>query len=348
MNDVKRYSFRQKAGALLLDLPRYFYALLAPAVLGGGWTAYRNRHDRIVRNPSGPGIRCDWSYSRDLHLCKVFPCTGERLMRRALRQWPVLEADSPRLSGDHPEVSFIIGHRGLERLPLLLKTLRSIAAQVDVSFECVVIEQDHVPRVREHLPDWVRYEFQQTPAEDFPYARSWALNAVTHHARAPLLVFHDNDMLVPARYAAELIRQFLDGYEVINLKRFIFYLGSQSAWPDAVTSMDAIVENLEAGGSVAVARSAFDAIGGYDESFVGWGGEDVEFWERCRTRKVWEYAYLPIVHLWHAPQPGKRAVRGLGAETADLTEQRLKIPPAQRIDELVKRERGGLVWRRGA
>jgi hypothetical protein len=155
-------------------------------------------------------------------------------------------------------------------------------------------------------------------------------------------------MLMPAAYAAEMTKRFRDGYEVMNLKRFIFYLGSQSVWPDAVTSMDAIVENLEAGGSVAVARSAFDAIGGYDESFVGWGGEDIEFWERCRTRKVWEYAYLPIVHLWHAPQPGKRAVRGLGAETADLTEKRLKIPPAQRIDELVKRQRGGLVWRRGA
>ena len=54
-----------------------------------------------------------------------------------------------------------------------------------------------------------------------------------------------------------------------------------------------------------MARTAFLAIGGYDESFVGWGGEDNEFWERAHTRRVWPYGYLPIVHLWHAAQPRK-------------------------------------------
>ncbi len=65
------------------------------------------------------------------------------------------------------------------------------------------------------------------------------------------------------------------------------------------------MQNAEAGGSIALSRDAFHAIGGYDESFVGWGGEDNEFWERAQTRRVWPYGYLPFVHLWHAPQPEK-------------------------------------------
>lgn len=86
------------------------------------------------------------------------------------------------------------------------------------------------------------------------------------------------------------------------------------------------------------------AIGGFDEEFIGWGGEDNEFWDRCLTRKTWEWTYLPIVHVWHEPQQGKRAVKGLGANTAELTAKRRAIPPAERISELVARVRGLHSW----
>ncbi|MGA1194512.1 MAG: glycosyltransferase family 2 protein [Kiritimatiellia bacterium] len=357
MIDERHFSFRNKIGALLLDYPRYVRTVMVPASLGGGWVRYRNRHDVIVAHSSGRGVRCNWNYSRDLHLSRVFPSTGVALMRRALREWPIKLKQVPAcFSPDHiganstsagskPDISFVIGHRGVERLPLLLQMLKSIAAQERVSFECIVVEQDIEPRVRDHLPAWVRHVFQESPGDDFAYARSWALNAGARVARSDLFVFHDNDMLVPVHYASELCGRFQGGYEVMNLKRFIFYLSAgENVWPVHSPSFDAIVENLEAGGSVAVAREAFEAIGGYDELFVGWGGEDIEFWERCRTRKVWEYAYMPIVHLWHEPQPGKRAKNGLGEATADLTESLMKVPPEERIDELVKRRRGGLIW----
>jgi GT2 family glycosyltransferase len=147
-----------------------------------------------------------------------------------------------------------------------------------------------------------------------PYCRSWALNVGARVAEGRVFVFHDNDMLVPQGYAAEIWNRYIDGYEVVNLKRFIFYLTERHSREvasgfqlGAVEPPDAVVQNSEAGGSVAMSRDAFFAIGGYDESFVGWGGEDNEFWERAQTRRVWPYGYLPIVHLWH-PQlaaPGR-------------------------------------------
>ena len=75
-----------------------------------------------------------------------------------------------------------------------------------------------------------------------------------------------------------------------------------------------------------------------DEEFIGWGGEDQEFWSRCLTRKVWEYGSLPIIHLWHEPQPGKRATNGQGAHTAELTARRMVIPAEDRIAELTARQ----------
>ena len=164
-------------------------------------------------------------------------------------------------------------------------------------------------------------------------------------AKGKVLVMHDNDMLVPQDYTAQIIERFREGYEVMNLKRFIFYLNeahSRRIYSSDALSLDeapeAIVQNLEAGGSVAISRDAYFEIGGFDESFVGWGGEDNEFWERAQTRKIWPYGYLPLIHLWHTPQAEKSAaVR----PTAGMMNLRLAVSASQRILELSKRDFGG-------
>jgi hypothetical protein len=66
-----------------------------------------------------------------------------------------------------------------------------------------------------------------------------------------------------------------------------------------------IVQNLEAGGSMAITRDGYRRIGGMDESFVGWGGEDNEFWRRCSILNRWIWGYDCLVHLWHDSQPLK-------------------------------------------
>jgi hypothetical protein len=180
-----------------------------------------------------------------------------------------------------------------------------------------------------------------------PYSRAWAFNIGAREARSPLLVLHDNDMLVPETYAAELVRKHRLGYEIINLKRLIFYLSEEHTGEffDGSTSLarrppERIIQNSEAGGSVALDRDAYFALGGMDEAFVGWGGEDNEFWERGLTRRVWPFGYLPLIHLWHPPQPGKRAVDGRGATTAELSARRASIPVSNRIEELRRRNFG--------
>jgi GT2 family glycosyltransferase len=248
---------------------------------------------------------------------------------------------------DVPSVSFLIGHRGKERLPNLLATLQSIAAQVEVSFECIVVEQDESPLLADALPGWVRYVHAPLAVSCLLYNRSQALNDAARLARGGVLILHDNDMLVPVDYAAQALRRCEQGYEVLQLKRFVFYLDESSteqvchsaALPVAA-DCEQVIENLCGGGSLAVSARAYQKIGGMDEAFIGWGGEDEEFWDRCRTRKVWAFGCLPIVHLWHPPQPGKRAAGGQGSYTAELTALRRAIPPEQRIAELTARREG--------
>jgi hypothetical protein len=294
-------------------------------------------------------VLCGWRWTSQLHAPQVFPVLGRLLLRAALRDCPIrlLNPRTSPASTEYPDITFLIGHRGRDRLPHLQWTLRSIAGQIGVSIECIVVEQDSEQAARDHLPGWVRYVHTPPPYEGMPYCRAWAFNVGARQARSPLLVLHDNDMLVPETYAAELVRMHRRGYEISNLKRLIFYLSGEHTrelftghTSFASRPPDSIVQNLEAGGSLAVDRDVYLALGGMDEAFVGWGGEDNEFWERALTGRVWAFGYLPVIHLWHPPQAGKRAVDGRGATTAELSDRRAGIPVHNRIDELRSRTFG--------
>jgi hypothetical protein len=98
-----------------------------------------------------------------------------------------------------------------------------------------------------------------------------------------------------------------------------------------------VTQNLE-GVSIAVDRDCYFNLGGHDEAFVGWGGEDNEMFERCRSVALYPFMYLPFIHLHHDPQPGKLQPAGL--ETKRLFEERSLIPAQQRILELSSRNFG--------
>lgn len=69
------------------------------------------------------------------------------------------------------------------------------------------------------------------------------------------------------------------------------------------------------GGCTVLSRKAYDATGGIDPRFVGWGGEDIS-WARALDTLVGQgyRGTAPMWHLWHEPdvtrQRGGRALRG--------------------------------------
>lgn len=294
-------SLRQQLGAVVYDVPR-----LVRSLRGGRWLDMRNRSERVTTDERG--VRCDWEFTSEIHVANVFPSAGARLMGSAFSQWPVAMRDEPSDAAVQPDVTFVIGHRGLARLPHLLTTLRSIAGQVGSQIECVVVEQDREPLVKDKLPSWVRYVFDE---RDTDYNRAATLNAGVRAARAPIVVLHDNDMVVPARYAAECVKLMGEGYDFVEAKRFTFYLSeavTAKVFGSGIvpTNVPAtIIQNL-LGASIAARRTAYWEAGGFDEGFVGWGGEDNEFWERAEaTGSTYRFGYLPFVHLFHPPQKGK-------------------------------------------
>lgn len=300
---------RELLGVIVLDVPRYSTSLLRPR----GWVRVGNRIDRREISTDGSAVRVLDDWATPLHACAVLPPLGAWLFQRAFSEWPIRFELTPRKSKQIPDVSFIIPHRGPERVPVLCKVIESVFAQEGVCVECLVVEQDQRPRI-ESLPDGVRHIHVPHPTDASGWHKSLAFNAGVRAAASEIVICHDGDVLVPCGYAHAMLRRFQMGLEVVFPQRFLFYMtrgqsdrlvrgGAIPTW----LHPESIRQNWK-GGTFAIRRSAYARIGGFDERFVGWTGEDVEFFDRCRVLPGWFHGYIPFIHLWHAPQPTKMGV----------------------------------------
>lgn len=296
---------RQLIGSAVFDLPRAVPRLLTR----GGWPYVVNRGESWQRGDGLQGVRIAGGWSSSIHVCDVYPRMGQWLMCRALAQWPIA-VESARRASLPPRVSFVIPYRGRDRAPLLRLVLDSVLAQRDIGVECIVVEQSETS-VLAGLPDGVRHIHLPHPTDALTWRKSWALNVGVKAARTDIIVCHDADIVVPEKYAAEICRHFDQGsIDVAHLHRFLFCLtdeqtrsaiGERRVCP---VPPECVRQHWQ-GGTVAIRREAFYQIGGFDEAFVGWTGEDREFYDRCLALRVVNAGYLPFVHLHHPPQQSK-------------------------------------------
>ena len=335
-------------GVLLRDVSRYRRALAnsGPGFRSDpqGWISLCNRIERVVPEPDGPGVRCDWTWGSALHAPGVLPSLARDLLQAALVEWPIRFADQPRVQSDTPVVSFVFAHAGTHRLPQLRQTIRSIHGQDDVPCECIVVDQSPTPLLP-RLPSPLVYRHLDKQGVPPGWHKAWAYNVGARLARGSILVFHDGDICVPSSYSRELVRAFRErGFAAASLQRLLFYLDAADS--DQLEASEVfspsftpttVFQNWK-GGTIAVDRDAFSKIGGFDEGFVDWGGEDDEFYDRCAAINHCRNGYLPFVHLWHPPQSGRKSA--INPNIADVMPWRLALPREQRIAELMQRRFG--------
>lgn len=210
-------------------------------------------------------------------------------------------------------VSFIITYRGdgsVER-PLNLEAVLRWATSLP-EVEVVVVEQGAAPGPALSGTQQVRWLFCYNPG---PFNKSWGFNVGAQFSHAPVLAFGDGDVICDAtwRESVRLVREELaiakpyrhvvdlTSHESMQVRQGLWNFVPQRA-PDAPRSREAQGEYLVfAGGLFLVRREVFARVGGFDERFVGWGGEDNAMSLRLTAAGVpmGGLDLAPALHLWH-------------------------------------------------
>jgi hypothetical protein len=160
-----------------------------------------------------------------------------------------------------------------------------VLQHVDASpdLEVLVVEQAASPTFT--APAGVRDHFI---AHDGPFNKSWAMNVGFGLTNAPVVGFGDADLIVPLADMQSAITAVADGrFDAVKPFDRIVDLSEQESVAvragESLPEPTAMVESNKrgqgeylpfCGGLFFVTRDLFTRAGGYDERFVGWGGED--------------------------------------------------------------------------
>jgi len=217
--------------------------------------------------------------------------------------------------------------------------------------EIIVVDQDNHrasdrPKpVVDAVPHTIHYYHLHHPGL---FNKSWALNVGVRKSTRAILMFIDVDMVAPpnvyqhsaamiregAVQALHMYRKFIntsqadaDGFKSV-LDQVNGDPNAAEAWIDHLQSCAVPATGEYAvdrtrldphsplfGGMTALTREAFDRVGGCEESFAGWGGEDNAM--SFKLQHMVNTASLNtnhVVHLWHPPAEGA-LLRGTPHET---------------------------------
>lgn len=159
--------------------------------------------------------------------------------------------------------------------------------------------------------------FEGTHDDGGPFNRSAAINAAAAEAGAwDVAVIADADSFVGRELAVAAINKAaLSGLFVIGHSRLNHLTEEGSAkiiggWQGNWEPLIRFSMYDGCSSFVAVARDVWDAVGGFDEGFVGWGEEDIAFSLACQTlapRRGGRSSGVVRMtgdcwHLWHPVQ----------------------------------------------
>ncbi|MFE2061082.1 glycosyltransferase [Streptomyces sp. NPDC059467] len=219
--------------------------------------------------------------------------------------------------GDAPQVRVVVPFRdrgpGL-RLRNLLACLQALRDQSvpRAFYEVTVVESDDTPRWRDTvLPHTDHYLFACKPDS---FNKSWAVNAgvVNTPGRAEIICILDADALVDRDFIARNVARFHQPGAMGHLSYRDMWCLDEAATSWAIEErlwrraaevdpdhLRAFVLRRPPGCCVWVRTSAFHRIGGMDERFEGWGGEDNDFAYRMDTHSAFDHYNDPLLHMYH-------------------------------------------------
>lgn len=141
-------------------------------------------------------------------------------------------------------------------------------------------------------------------AKDFN--RSEARNNGVKKAQTPIVVLHDADLhieLQALRETVAMVRRYGGMRHPYRICRYLDEDNTQLLLKGRTPRQILRATRDAPGGAAVIRREDYLSIGGYDESYTGWGFEDLDFGARCKAAigQTWGRTYG--YHLWHPEAP---------------------------------------------
>lgn len=251
--------------------------------------------------------------------------TGERLAAGGPRvdvddlvRLPADHGDGSRPGTDAPGIVVVVPFRDRtptrSRLRNLLACLRSLGDQTAPrsDYRVVVVEADATPRwaglVRDRADAYLHLPW------DGHFNKAWAVNAGVVRAGdgVALVCVLDADVLVDrdfvrrnaARFGRRGAQAHLPYHDALCLDGPSSHHAVRRRVLDRRPEADpaelrGVLLRRPPGHCVWVRRDLFDRVGGFDERFFGWGGEDLDFVFRLDAVATVDRFDDALLHLWH-------------------------------------------------
>lgn len=199
--------------------------------------------------------------------------------------------------------TFIIGYRHIpDRLNNLRRTLDWINSFT--GSEVILVEQDTHSKIS-HLNLRCKHVFMRS---NMPYNRSWSFNVGLKHSNSNIIVCGDSDIVMdPNKFINAL--NSLSEYEMVSPYHSVVDLTPQeSMMPlEQVVNINRVGRGEEdnqkiniSGGISIFRKDALMRIGGWNEDFIGWGGEDDYQTIKVKKFLKWKELEGRCYHLYHS------------------------------------------------
>lgn len=231
----------------------------------------------------------------------------------------------------------------------LRNMLNCIKVQRDVPYELIIVEQTTPQkaeasgtRIKEIVPqELASFKYFQLINETTSFNKSWCMNVGARNSRYSHLLFLDADSLFGPDYFSVVVKSIETIPESHN-KALICW-----NWLVAMPGKDnPIVRYIQpyqtrAMGGIWYANKDFyfNTIGGMNENFLGYGGEDNEAYERvCHALDLSSVSYIAYTlvhqyHDWEKPYDNVVKLFEIGREHPGRTSNRLKAACVGQIDK---------------
>jgi len=200
--------------------------------------------------------------------------------------------------------TFIIAYRHRnDRIHNLKRTLDWLYGFGGV--EIIIMEQDKKSKLIDYPIRGVKHYFTQS---DQPFNKSQAFNAALKYSKTDVIVFGDCDLIMdPNKFISAL--NLLNEYECVSPYSRVIDLNPNEVGLslDQMFKLDRagrgetdIQKICLSGGIIFYRKEAIYKIGGWEEQFIGWGGEDdFQSHKSKQLLTCFEQMGTTCYHLWH-------------------------------------------------